>query len=105
LKPKIKYQDFNDVFLLSHDHSADFEKYLDMFDCDEECYLNCEAIGSLSFDYFMEFNNLVRILKLDKINWKLPTCTCGDHLKLYMCKHVIVIALSQKKNNHTCKIL
>ncbi|CAF0869309.1 unnamed protein product [Brachionus calyciflorus] len=96
-KPKIKYQDFNDVFLLSHDHSADFEKYLDMLDCDEECYLNCEDIGSLNFDNFMEFNNLVRIVKLDKINWKFSTCTCGDHLKLYMCKHVIVVALSQKK--------
>ncbi|CAF0810121.1 unnamed protein product [Brachionus calyciflorus] len=32
-----------------------------------------------------------------EISWKFSTCTCGEHLKLYMCKYVKVVALSQKK--------
>jgi hypothetical protein len=96
-KPKIKYVDYGGVYLLSHDHLADFEKFFDMLDCDEECFnINCELVSVFNLDSFMEFNNSIKMVKFNAENWKFSTCTCYNYLKTFMCKHIIVIALSNK---------
>ena len=97
-KPKIVFEKAEDAFLLSHDHSADFEKYIDLLDCNEICYEDgCELIGNFNFDTLMEFINSIRMVRLDKKNWKLSQCTCIDYFKTYVCKHIITIAISQKR--------
>ena len=68
-----------------------------MLDCDELCYHEgCELVAELNFDSLFEFTNSIRMVRLGKTNWKHSKCTCVDYFKTYICKHILVIALSQK---------
>ena len=88
--------DYEDAYLLSHDSSADFYRYLDLLDCNGECYPDCETISDFNFETYMEFIGLIKMVKLNKDNWKFSRCTCSDYLKLYLCKHILLVAVSQK---------
>ncbi len=44
------------------------------------------------FDKLIETANSIRVIKLNKDNWKLSTCTCSFFAKNYKCNHVIAIA-------------
>ncbi|CAF1028710.1 unnamed protein product [Brachionus calyciflorus] len=96
-KPKIVFEKYGDFYLLSSGHSVDFEKFINLLDCDENCYKSqCELVSELSFDSYITFANLIRMVRFNSQNWKFSKCTCEDSFKVYMCKHIIIIALSKK---------
>ena len=45
-----------------------------------------------SFDDFVKYFSIVRLIKLNKENWLLSTCNCSWFLKNYYCYHLIAIA-------------
>ena len=97
-KPKIKFDQYEDAYLLSLDHQVDFERYVEILACDENCYIDgeCEFVSCMNFDSFVEFTNLIRVVRFNELDWKFSICTCKDYHKSYMCKHIIVIALHKK---------
>ena len=69
---------------------------------EDVCYDYVEQMVSLPFEEFDELMaemSKLRLVKLDKNNWKLSSCTCKWYLKHYMCKHIIVVAV--RKNLYT----
>ncbi|CAF1119861.1 unnamed protein product [Brachionus calyciflorus] len=77
-------------------NTLDYITYYNI-DCDEYCLLNgCESLDSLDFTKFVEKNESVRMVKFNKENWKLSSCTCSTYLKEFLCKHILIIALSLK---------
>ncbi|CAF1036165.1 unnamed protein product [Brachionus calyciflorus] len=98
-KPIIKYVESEDVYLLSSSN-VDFEMYLDMLDCDQDCLSNsCEFTNDFSFDKFIEYNDSVRIVKYNVNKWKLSKCICKDYFKDLICIHILIIALSKKDSS------
>ncbi|CAF0960439.1 unnamed protein product [Brachionus calyciflorus] len=97
LNPTVKYVKADELYLLSKFKSVDFDEFLDNIDCDEYCFLNgCESLDGLDFTKFVEKNESVRMVKFNKENWKLSSCTCSTYLKEFLCKHILIIALSLK---------
>ena len=49
-----------------------------------------------SYDSYVQFFNKVRLVRLNKEDWKLSTCNCWYFLKNYYCYHIIAIAANEK---------
>ena len=62
----------------------------------EECLSfvrNIEAGRTdMELDDWLKYISSIVMIKLDKINWKLSTCTCAPWFKHFKCHHVIVCA-------------
>ncbi|CAF0737907.1 unnamed protein product [Brachionus calyciflorus] len=67
-KPVVKFIDYEDAYFLSHDSSADFYRYLDLLDCNGECYPDCETKKPFSISKLIIANS--NQLTLERIQRK-----------------------------------
>lgn len=49
-----------------------------------------------SFDRFLEASNIYELSFVNNDNWHQSTCTCPSYFKLYLCKHIIGLAILKK---------
>jgi hypothetical protein len=61
------------------------KQYLSMI---SECNWAC-------FDDFAAEFQEIRVIDLDRDNWKLSKCSCPSWHKHYMCKHIIAVAYNE----------
>ena len=76
-------------FLLCHPDDCE---YVAAF---EQHFLKKTAT-STNFDSATSLLRKVFLVTLDKSNWSLSFCTCFYFHKLYMCSHIIAVAIHQK---------
>lgn len=79
-KPKIKFLSFDLAYETIVCETSGCECYKDNYD----------------FDQFIQLNRFVKRVKLNKVKWLISTCTCKDYLKLYICEHIICVAVKLK---------
>ncbi|OAF69042.1 hypothetical protein A3Q56_03209 [Intoshia linei] len=53
-----------------------------------------------NFDSFIKISRNESLVKINKDNWKFSSCTCPQYLKIFICHHVVSMALMLKKTNN-----
>ncbi|CAF0909587.1 unnamed protein product [Brachionus calyciflorus] len=90
------YNKDEDLYLVSDNciNVESFDLAYETIVCERE---GCECYKkNFDFDQFIQLNSFIKRVKLNKIKWIFSTCICKDYLKLYICEHIICVAVKLK---------
>ncbi|RNA45130.1 hypothetical protein BpHYR1_022749 [Brachionus plicatilis] len=88
------FQHINDVYMVKSGKKSDFTR-----DEGKQYLSDLESKTWTTFDEMISSLNSIRIVKVNRENWKLSSCTCSYWLKNYYCCHSIACCYRLKLMN------